>query len=170
MINIWLFNFINGFAGKYPFLDNLMIFSAKFLIFLIPLFLIYMFFQNKKKSLFCFLSILLGLALSNLIGSFVYVSRPFVVGLGTQLVEHVADASFPSDHSIIFFALGFSLLFVNYKKEGIIFLLLGALVGFSRIFTGLHFPLDILGSLMISFIVVFLFYFIAKKYFKLKNL
>ena len=84
-------------------------------------------------------------------------------GLGTQLIGHVADASFPSDHATTFFVFGFSLLFSKYKKAGIGFLLLGGLVGFARIFGGIHFPLDVLGSLMVGFVVASLFYLFSRR-------
>ena len=164
MVNIELFNFINGFVGRVPFLDNSMIFSAKYLIILIPLFLIYLFIKNKKKSLFVFSALLISFILSRLIGIFFYTPRPFAIGIGTQLVQHVADASFPSDHATTFFAFSFALLFLKYQKAGIIFLIFGALVGFARVFTGVHFPLDILGGFIVGLIGTGLFYVFLRKY------
>jgi len=164
MINVELFNFINGLAGKSPFLDSLMVFSAKYVVALIPIFFVYVFLKSKKKALFVFLSVLISVLLSKLIGFLVYSPRPFALSLGTQLVDHVADASFPSDHAITFFAFGFALLFIKYKKLGIGFFLLGGFVGFARIFTGIHFPSDILGSLMLSLLIVTLFYLFLRKF------
>jgi undecaprenyl-diphosphatase len=52
-------------------------------------------------------------------------------------------SSFPSGHATLSFALAFS-IFLYDKKIGSLFLLLAFFVAMGRIFTGVHFPLDIL--------------------------
>ena len=162
MVNHNLFIFLNDFVGKSPFLDNLMVFFAKYLIFLVPLVLVYIFLKNRRNALFVFLSVTLSYFLSNLIGLLFYSPRPFAIGLGTQLVQHVADSGFPSDHTTIIFAFSFALLFLNYKKIGIIFLTVGMLVGIARIFTGVHFPFDIFGGVVVGFVGSSLLYILLK--------
>jgi len=47
-LNIHLFNLINNVAGKNPILDGVMIFIASYFIFIIPIFLIYLWFKKQK--------------------------------------------------------------------------------------------------------------------------
>lgn len=75
--------------------------------------------------------------------------RPFMVGLAPNLLAHVADSSFPSDHATTFFAL--TCAFARRPVSGLPGLawVLGALglaVGLARVALGLHFPLDVLGG------------------------
>ena len=171
-MNIQLFNLINQFAGKNPLLDNFMIFIAKYLIFIVPFFLLYLYFkkskkQNRKKSIFVFVSILISSIIGWSIGFFYYHPRPFAINLGTELISHIPDSSFPSDHTIVFFATAFALFYIKEKKNAWLFLILGFLVGLARIFAGVHFPADILGSFIIAWVVVFVMSKFKKKIFGL---
>ena len=161
MLNIDIFNLINSLAGKSLLLDSLMIFVAEYLIFIIIIPLVYLFVKDKKNFVFAFLCSLVSLIIGQLIKFFFYFPRPFALGIGKQLIEHAADSSYPSDHTIAVLSLGFGLMLTKYKKTGILFLILGLLIGFSRIFVGVHFPVDILGSVLVSFIgciIVYLFF------------
>ena len=159
----YLFNLINGLAGKSVLLDWLMIVSAKYLVVVLAAFLIYLFIKEKKKFVFVFFGMLVSLGISMLIKFLYYTPRPFVVGVGRQLIKHVADSSFPSDHAVAFFSAAFALLFVKKWKAGIAFLIIALLVSFARIFTGLHYPVDMLGSILVSGIGVSLAYFFLGK-------
>ncbi len=58
--------------------------------------------------------------------------------------------SFPSGHT--FAATFFSLVMLNKYPTEFIFNIIAVLVGFSRIFLGVHYPSDILGGMMFGFI------------------
>ncbi len=159
-VNIYLFKQINALAGKNPILDTSMIFSAQYLVFIVLIFLLYLWFrrsgneEDREMSMFVFLAALLSLLLAMGISAVYYHPRPFVLGLGTTLIRHAPDSSFPSDHDTVMFATSFSLLFFGkYRREGGLFFILALLVGFSRVFCGIHFPFDILGSFVIALIV-----------------
>ncbi len=155
--NVHLFQAINSLAGTNPYLDMFMIFSAKFIIFIVPLYLIYMWFRNKNEdrnlSVFIFITVLVALAVSIFIGRLYYHPRPFVMGLGTQLISHAADSSFPSDHTTVMFAFSIPFLLFRRYKEGSVLVFLAALVGYARVFCGVHFPLDIIGGFTVALIV-----------------
>lgn len=168
-INVSLFLLINGLAGKSALLDKIMIFSAKYLIFLVPIFLIFLWFVKgknndvRKEALFIFSTALLSFLIGVIIGWFYFHPRPFAMGLGTLLIKHIADSSFPSDHGLVLFSVAFSLLFLKKYKTGVAFMLVGLLVEFARIFVGFHFPADIAGSFVIAFISVGVLYLLKDK-------
>ncbi len=159
-LNIYLFNLINGIAVKNRILDITMIFIANYLIFIIPIFLIYLWFkkvkkdENKKEALFILASVLISLAVARGISFIYFHPRPFMIGLGKNLILHAPDSSFPSDHTTAMLAVVFSLIFLKEFKNGVIFLVLSLLVSLARIFCGVHFPFDIIGSIFVSLIGV----------------
>jgi len=167
-VNIYFFNFINGAAGKSPWLDGAMIFVANCFIFIIPLFFVYLWFAKKgrgrKEALFIFISGLLSLLISWGISLIYFHPRPFVMDLGVKLIQYIADSSFPSDHATAMFAVAFSLLFLKRYWSGTIFLILALLVGGARVFCGVHFPFDVGGSILVSFIAVSIVFMLERKF------
>jgi undecaprenyl-diphosphatase len=94
---------------------------------------------------------LIGLGIAQGIAAIWYHPRPFEIGLGRQLLEHAAEASFPSDHATLMFSLAIPLLCrVETHRWGSGMLLLGFAVAWSRIYLGVHFPLDMLGALGVA--------------------
>lgn len=81
--------------------------------------------------------------------------RPFMIGLGQQLIAHQPDASFPSDHLTVVWAVAFSLLFASgiARKLGMTVAILGVMIAWGRIFAGVHFPFDMLGSAVVGVVV-----------------
>ncbi len=155
-MNIYLFKLINNIAGRNAFLDKTMIFAAKYLIYIVPIYLLYLWFfakgdKGKKASLYMFLAVIVSLFIGWVITLFYYHPRPFMMGLGKELFSHSKETSFPSDHATVMFAISFTLLSLKDVKNGVIFFILAALVGFARIFCGVHFPFDILGALVVAF-------------------
>ena len=73
--------------------------------------------------------------------------RPFVLGLGHQWIEHGASPSFPSTHASVAIALGVLALW-RAPHPAVCWLvpMLAALVAWSRIALGVHFPVDVLAG------------------------
>lgn len=67
-----------------------------------------------------------------------------------QLLPHEAGQSFPSDHSLAAFALALATLAFLSRRWGAVLLAAAALIGFSRVYGGVHYPGDVLGSIVIS--------------------
>jgi undecaprenyl-diphosphatase len=75
--------------------------------------------------------------------------RPVQAGLGLKFPAIVAPAafnswnSFPSDHSMMFFALATGLWRINRALGGLAFLWAAIVVDLPRIYLGIHFPSDV---------------------------
>ena len=100
---------------------------------------------------------LTGLGIAQGIAAIWYHPRPFEIGLGRQLLDHLPEASFPSDHATLMFSLAIPLLLsAGGRRWGGTLLLLGFAVAWSRIYLGVHFPLDMLGAFAVAAIASFL--------------
>lgn len=74
-----------------------------------------------------------------------------MISAGTLLIAHAPDASFPSDHTTLMFAIPLMLLtFRDLRRAGAVLFVLSFISGFARIYSGLHFPMDIAGSLFVA--------------------
>ncbi|BFT74108.1 undecaprenyl-diphosphatase [Paenibacillus sp. P36] len=88
-------------------------------------------------------------ACSGIIGHFFYRDRPFVTHTVLQLIEHPANASFPSDHATGAFVIAAS-IWIFRRKEGMVWLVLAACIAFSRVWTGVHYPSDVLAGAVLG--------------------
>lgn len=159
-----IFLFIHGLAEKNRFLDWLGILLADYLAYVLILAAIYLIFSQKEwrrryQTLsFIILTLVLSRGLlTEIIRYFYYRPRPFMVFDFTPLVNHDTAAAFPSGHAAIYFALAICVFYLINRTWGWRFLVAALLMGGARIFVGVHWPLDILGGLLvalISFLVV----------------
>ncbi|MFR3063893.1 phosphatase PAP2 family protein [Peptoniphilus sp.] len=139
-----------------PILDKLMVFITSLGnggIFWIGLGLFFLLQNNKtskKKALGLFLSLIIFsivglLILKPLIGR----PRPFMIESFNLLIKPPMGYSFPSGHTGSSFAAAFALYYYN-KKEGILALILAALIGFSRMYLSVHYPTDVLAGFVLG--------------------
>jgi len=160
-MDLFIFYSINNLAGHWRILDLFFVFLAKYLIYLILISLgIYWLktdWPTRKMIIFSFLAVLLGLVFNGLIFLFYFRPRPFISHQVNLLLPHSPDSSFPSDHATFVFALAWFFFF--FKKRiwsGLLFL--GFLLGFSRIYVGLHYPSDIIASFLVGFLAGWVIY------------
>lgn len=106
--------------------------------------------QRRQLALRACLVAGVGLAVNQLIGALWPSPRPFVVGLGHTWIPHAADPSFPSNHLVVMASVGLTLLLGRHARLGLLLLLVAGGVGWSRIFLGVHFPLDMVGALAVT--------------------
>lgn len=159
MDNTAIFFQIVGLSRRWELLDQLMIFGAEYLIIFTYLFIILLFFKGQKrerKSLLLTVGgLILGALITYLIKIFYQEPRPFVTFPITPLVNKVDLLSFPSTHTLTMAVAAFS--FSYYRSQVAPLLLFFLLwVGFSRIYVGVHYPLDILGGILVGLISVHL--------------
>ena len=168
-LNIHLFELVNGLACKNPLLDRIMVLFARYLILILPGYLLYLWFSNsrgirrRRLSILVLLSSLLSLGIAVGISSAHYYPRPFVMGIGSALLSHAPDSSFPSDHAAVLFAASFSLLLLRSRRSGVGFFLVSSTVGLARVFVGIHFPADILGGLGVGLGASLAIFFLREK-------
>ncbi len=170
-VDFYLFEKINQFAGRFPFLDNIAIFFAKyfeyFLIFFLLLFLI----KNFKKYWLMIIqsfgaAILSRFVITNIIRWIWERPRPFVENNVNLLLSHDPSGSFPSGHAAFYFAIATIVYFYN-KKIGVLFFVASFLISLARVFSGVHWPSDILVGALVGIFSGWLVFKITKRFNKI---
>lgn len=152
-----VFKIFNSLAGRFDARDLIFVGLAEYVMFLMFAGLaLWILLKEKERSrwiasLQALTAAFIGRALIvSLIRIFFFRSRPFVDATVTQLVLHnPLEGSFPSGHATVMFALAFSLFFTNIRW-GLAYLLLAIISSFSRVIVGVHFPLDIIGGMLVA--------------------
>ena len=91
-------------------------------------------------------------------------TRPYEVVEGlVPLISKPTDYSFPSGHTCASFACTLVLYRILPKKYGVPAVLLAALIAFSRLYVGVHYPTDVLGGLAVGIFSSCLVLWIGKK-------
>lgn len=157
-VNIALFQWVNAAATQNSFLDKIAIFASHNLIGgLFGFLIVSVVFKDKKyrtQFIKTLMFILVALLFSQLIHALYYHPRPFAMGLGHTLVGHGSTSSFPSMHTLTVATIAFSYLLSGFRKIATVGLFLGVIVGWSRVYVGVHFPFDIAASFIFAFIIV----------------
>ena len=154
-------NLINGLAGHSNTLDTIMILISKttpyiLMIITLTIYFLGLFKGNDKLKLTAVNTVIktfVAIIISQVIGQIIPLSRPFVNNENIKLLyPHEANASFPSDHSLGCMSIAFGLSRYNSKFNKL-YIGLAILTGFSRIYVGHHYPLDVLGGFIIAIVV-----------------
>lgn len=171
-MNERLFFYLNNFAGESAIFDSLVVFCAEYLAYvLVAIFLVVLIFSKKtyreKIKIFIFTAISIFLSrivITEAIRYFYYHPRPFVDNAGAvrQLIFHETSGSFPSGHAAFFFALAMAIYLFFNKKWGWLFFAGATLISISRVITGVHWPLDILGGAIIGILSTIAVYYFSK--------
>ena len=151
-----LFLWINGLAGKFPPVDRLLQGIANDYLAIVSTCLVLLALwlwgsqtsqreKNQKAVVAASLSLGITQGFVNLSNSFFFRSRPFNELDANVIFYQPTDSSFPSNSAAIVFAVAFAILLFN-RRAGIYLLILACLHGFSRIYVGIHYPLDIVGG------------------------
>jgi len=97
-------------------------------------------------------SVIAGLCLAALVAQLYSDARPFVSRTDTRLlVSHAADNGFPSDHATVSFAVAGTLIWWR-PWLGILAIFLASLIGFARVFVGVHWPSDVAAGAAIGIV------------------
>ncbi|WP_111896213.1 undecaprenyl-diphosphatase [Acinetobacter sp. MB5] len=156
-LNLTWFSEINAPLHASHAMIDLAIFIANDVFYLLVLFLLFLWVygdkQLKERALRAVFFTMISLGIGFIISTFYYHPRPFVMGVGHTFIQHAPDASFPSDHMLIFSTIAWSYLFSGRKFAGSVLLILAGLVAWSRVYLGVHFPMDMIGAFSIALLV-----------------
>ena len=129
--------------------------------------------KYRKMGLSMGISLLIGLLVCNvLLKPLVGRIRPYDYQLehfGKQIQLLVAaqhDFSFPSGHTIASFEAATAIMLHN-KKLGIVAIILAVMISFSRLYLYVHYPTDVLTSVVLGIGIAFLGTFLVKKGYQL---
>lgn len=162
-----IFQLINHLAVSEKFLDPLMIFlaeKAEYLFFAGILF--YWFFQkgsNRKMVVEACIAACIALALNAVLGMAFYRDRPFVAHHVNWLIPHAKNASFPSDHATASFVIA-TAIWIWRKRDGWLWLILAAGIALSRVWTGVHYPADVIAGMIIGVVTASIVHQLVKKW------
>ena len=110
-------------------------------------------FKNKvwvKRGLLVLFSLGANAVVCNLLlKPLVDRTRPYDLLGYDILISPVGDASFPSGHTSASFAAATAIYAIN-KKWGIAAYVFAAVMGFSRLYLGVHFPTDVLAGALVG--------------------
>lgn len=167
-LDLLIFTKLNQFAGKNELIDKIAVFFAEYFGYFLVFILLVALIRNFKK----FWPMVFQALLSAVTARFLIVeiirlaffrARPFVDYDVFLLFPHPASSSFPSGHAAFFFALSAIVYFYN-KKSGKSFLIASFLIAISRVFSGVHWPFDILAGMLIGIFTAWLIHkFLSKK-------
>ncbi|WPS07031.1 undecaprenyl-diphosphate phosphatase [Klebsiella aerogenes] len=150
-INYALFALINATPSSSWWAIEVATFIAKDLIIIVPLLVValWLWGPNQRQLVFkVMMALALSLSISWVIGHLFPHDRPFVDGVGYNFLHHAADDSFPSDHGTVIFTFALAFLFWHRVWSGALLLVIASAIAWSRVYLGVHWPLDMLGGLL----------------------
>ena len=108
---------------------------------------------EKEKLMYIFYSIVLWILVSLTIQKFVHIDRPESVirWVWILIMNHLPDASFPSDHATVSVAFLTSLFLAWYKKTWLYYTPFVILMLLSRVIVWVHWPFDIIAGTIVWF-------------------
>jgi len=151
-LDVLIFEQINGWAGKSDILDAAGIFFAEYFQYIFGIALIWLFRRNIKAIILSVgAAVLAKFGIAGLIRFFWARQRPFIENHVNLLVDKGDEPSFPSGHAAFFFGLS-TVIYSYNKKAGTIAFIASSLISISRVFVGVHWPLDIVAGAAVGII------------------
>ncbi len=157
--DITLFRLINGQGPNY-FLDWFMPFMTdlKNFRYVLPVLVVWVLVREKKAGIVFLVFIGLTLAItdpfsSRLLKDWLGRVRPCHVLEEVRLLTDCNTSySFPSSHAVNIFAAAF-FLSQPLKKLSPLFFGIAGIIGYSRVYIGIHYPLDVIGGAAIGLLI-----------------
>ena len=127
--------------------------------------------KTRKAGVASLLSLLGSFLITNLLlKNLIARPRPYQeMETLILLIEKPLDYSFPSGHTSASFASALTCYQMLPKPYGTVFVVLAALVAYSRLYLGAHYPTDIIGGFLVAFAVSTLICRIVRRYHMAEN-
>jgi undecaprenyl-diphosphatase len=168
-MNTAVFLFISGLSHRSVLLDTAAVFFAGYFAYAWVAVLVLAAFWPHRQRVLSRAAVVVGIV-AGLVARYgvktaimlVYPRpRPFVVLPNLRPLIAVSPngylQSFPSGHTIFFFALA-TVLFCFNKRIGLLTFLVALLIGIARVYAGVHWPTDILDSAVLGVLTGWLTY------------
>jgi len=166
-IQTWAFHLqsSSGLTYFFPHMTNIFGDKGGIIVAVLLALVLYLLFKQKEATIWFAATVVLSLALNTVIKVIIGRERPDIHRLATFANE--AGKSFPSGHSIFATIIFGSIFFICLGKLknrsskillGILCIILIALIMFSRIFVGVHYPSDTIGGFLEGISILLLTY------------
>lgn len=153
-MNYHLFQVVNGAAGRSDSVDDLFEWSAVWLIYALAATAAIPVLARLRQGRAALVRVVASLGLAFAVGQAVAALstevRPFQTHPVHQLIPHAAGPSLPSDHASAAFAVAFAVGAFLSRRWGVALSVLATIIGFARVWTGVHYPGDILVGALIA--------------------
>ncbi len=153
-LNHDLFTFINATPDSSSTMIWIAVFIAKYCVFIYPITLAICWLWGREETITsqrivvsksC-IAFTLGIIMSYTLGVVVPHARPFVEGFGHNFLYHAPTESFPSNHGTAVFTFALAFLFWHRLWSGLCLIVLACAIAWSRIYVGIHWPIDMIGA------------------------
>lgn len=159
-MNYFFFSMINATPASSEWMISFATIIARDLIMIIPILLVSLWLWGPLKAMDMQRALVtkaaIALTFSMLstacIGMLIPHDRPFVDGFGYVFMRHAPDTSFPSNHGTAIFTFALAFLFWHRLWSGATLIFIALAIAWSRIYLGVHWPLDMLGAFLLGIV------------------
>ena len=159
-LDFWLFQMINGLAGRIPALDGLMrlLVNDYFPTTAMSLFLVALWFEGRTQSqrernqravLQALIAMFMANVLLKLCNLVYFRPRPFAGHEVNLLFYRPSDSSFPSNPATVGFSLA-TAVWLSNPRAGAVLLCLATSWAVARIYCGVHYPSDVIAGALLG--------------------
>jgi undecaprenyl-diphosphatase len=172
--DVWLFQQINGFVGTFPLFDRFMstMVNEYFITVSLSLVIVALWFiggsaerrlPNQRAVFYAILAQFVANGIVKVNNYIYFRPRPFASLPVNMLFYEPTDSSMPSNPTAVGFAFATAVWMVN-KRVGALFYALATLFAVSRIYCGVHYPLDTVGGAAVGIVGALIAVALGRRY------